>query len=83
LEQERHLLDEIIFYANALFKNNNLFNKSGFIAFRFFVMILPAVENIRSEDADVAGIHRYFLAKDASFGYFDSLVFHQARGSSL
>ena len=43
--------------------------------------ILPAKENTRSDDTDVAGMHRYRLAKYARRGKRDSLAAHQVRGS--
>ena len=45
-------------------------------------MLFPAVENSRSDGADVTGTPRIDLANPASKGYFSSLAFHQTRTSS-
>ena len=52
-----------------------LSSRSPFLA---LVIVSPAVENKRSEGLDVAGMHRNFLAKAATWGNVGSWTFHHA-----
>jgi len=50
---------------------------------RFAFTVNPAVEKMRSDGAELAGIQRSFFAKQLNKGYDDACSFHQSSGSSL
>ena len=52
------------------YKNTMVEMISGFSRFLFSQTIVPVVENVRSEDAEVAGIQRYFRATRLSRYFF-------------
>lgn len=61
-------------------RNTNCSTDPGLSLCLLLVTICPALENMRSEQTDVAGIPRYFIATGNKFGNVVWLELHQVKG---